>query len=372
MDVDHVELDGVAFDLRQIGERRLAAAGGSALGRRCKGHQGLMARGAVGSAVVEARITGAQVEAGRVVDSGGPVLDVVRREEPIERDFHVIGVAEPCVPVGKRQLQRFHHQVHPCRTARVHSGDTLRVEDPQDLQLRRSLPPRAGLVHRHPCKLDRDGVLPGGAPLRHVLAGEQPRVECSGPVRLLGTVEPIHGVGHEAVVEGPHRRLDLCFPAGARRFGLGEDPLVRVRNLRLGDAGAWAGRIAPRQPDLRRVPPVRPEGTGRSRGWTRRAVHEGIAMAGVGDGRREDVSQPQGAVLQQELHPRAERPRHHGGQHPDARHPGHAQLAQPCDGAAAGAVPWPQSTRGRSAPAGCTMIGTSPRVRSGGARRSGA
>ena len=151
-------------------------------------------------------------------------------------------------------------------------------------------------------------------------------------VGLLGAVEAIHRLGHEALVEGAHRRLDLGFAVRARRLGLGQDLRVRLRNPRLRDPRAGQGRIAPGQPDFRRVSPFRAE---EGRGGVDRfggAAHQGPAVAGVADGGLHHVAEPHGPVLQQELHPRPERSRHHGGHEPRAGDPGDAHLAQPGDG----------------------------------------
>ena len=171
-----------------------------------------------------------------------------------------------------------------------------------------------------PMKSRVTGGLRAGPPGGQVGRAEQPPVALPGQVHDLGAGQVgADRLGHEPLVEGPPGRLDLLLPAGARRLGLVQDPLVGRGQRRVGEPGPGRGHAAA-QVHLGRGGPVLAE---QRLGGRDPGAHPGrhrVPVPGVADRVLHHLAQRQPAVPLHQQQPGPERRGHARREQAVARH----------------------------------------------------
>ena len=150
---------------------------------------------------------------------------------------------------------------------------------------------------------------------------------------LLGAAEPVDRLGDEALrphLAGP---LDLRL-AAAGAGGLAQHPRIGVGDRRIGEQRAGLRHLAAAQIDRGRGRPVLAEQLLHGGDGGIGALHQRVAVARIGDRRRQHVGEPQGAVVAQQRHPGVEHAGNAGGEQAGARHHVEAEAAVMGDGGA--------------------------------------
>ena len=114
--------------------------------------------------------------------------------------------------------------------------------------------------------------------------------------------------------------LDLGDAIAAGAFGLVKDPPIGCRQCRVGEQRARRRHRAVRQINRGRTRPMRAKHLGHHGDGRGGALDQRMAALRVADRRREDVGEPQRAVVAQDQHPGLERAGHAGGKEPGAGH----------------------------------------------------
>ncbi len=207
------------------------------------------------------------------------------------------------------------------------------VEQPQHLQQHRPLPPRPGLRDLDVAVARRHGLLHRGPPRGQVVSGEETVVAAArrvhpGPV----PAEGVHRVGHEPLVPGPPRGLELCVAVPARSLGLRDDALVGPPQTGQAQPRPRRGALSVRQVGPGRGRPLlgehwRHRGDGRADPRQHRRSREGVV-----DGRLDHVAQRPRAPPLQHQHPGPERAGHHRRERPRAGYGVQAQVGEGLQG----------------------------------------
>ena len=201
------------------------------------------------------------------------------------------------------------------------------LEQRELLQHHRPLRPRPRLAHGVAAVLVGQRLLDGGLPVRHVLAGQHAAVAPSAGVHdLLGAAERVDRLGDEALRPHLAGALDLLL-AASRARGLAQHPRVGFGYGGIGEQRAGLRHLAVAQIDRGRSRPVVAEQLFHGGDGGIGALHQRVAVARIGDGGRQHVGQPHGAVVAQHRHPGIEHAGDAGSEQAGAGHHVEAEAA---------------------------------------------
>jgi hypothetical protein len=275
----------------RLGERADAADGRLAGPRRPDGAAGPVGGAHVGRLAVARDAARLQLERGTLADELAPLGVVLVRQERPERHVDEVRVAVECIAVGERELHGLDLEVDEVGARRVEPVEIVALQKGELLQRRRPLRPRPAFEHRVAAVLVRHRRLDGGLPARHVLAREHAFVRPTRHVHdFLGAAETVDRVGYETLRPGPPGALDLRHAVSARALGLGEDALVGLGHLGVGEDLARLRHRPARQVQRGRRRPVLAEEVLHGVDGGADALDQGIAVPGVADRRREHVA----------------------------------------------------------------------------------
>ncbi len=257
------------------------------------------------------------------------------RQKRRDRDLVEFRVAIKLLAVGKSKFGAFGLQMNEFGACWIEPVEFEALQQRQLLQHHRALAPDPGLADGVAAIVVSQRGFDGWLPARHVVGAEHAAMRRAADVHdLLRAAELIDRLGDEAVRPGFPRALDLRNAIGACALGFLQDTGVSFGKSFVGEERAGFWHLIIWQIDLRRRGPVLAEHLldGCDRGGC--ALHQRVAVAGVGDGRLQHVAQPQRAVVAQQQHPGFERAGNAGRQESRAGHHLQAFAAVMRDGGA--------------------------------------